>query len=77
MIEVRSRSVSRMQIASARRPVCASDPLRLQPRERRVPRDVNVSGEQRPDLPLVIRVEDIIEGQPAVIEIAVESHPRW
>ena len=50
--------------------------LRLDPGERRVPRDVHVSQELRFDLPLVVRVEDIVEGQTVAPEVLLESIPN-
>src|ERR1700722_1720900 len=52
------------------------DTLGLQPRQRRIPSDVNVAGEVRLHLALVVRVEDIIESQTVPCEIALESVPN-
>ena len=48
---------------------------RLQPRQRRIPGDVNVAGEVRLHLPFVIREEDVVESEAMARKIALKSVP--
>ena len=73
--EVRSRSVSRMAIASALRARRARGAVGLDPRERRVPRDVEMAAEVGLDLGFVVSVEDEVEGQVVREEPALEALP--
>src|SRR4030095_15619678 len=69
--DVRSRSVSRIARAAGLRPRAprARCPSALDPRERRVPRNVDLSRELPLDLPLVVRVQDEFEREPALDEM--------
>jgi hypothetical protein len=50
-------------------------PLRLDPRQRRVPCDVDLTGELPFDHPLVVRIEHEVERQPPLAEVLLEPFP--
>ena len=73
MTEVRSDPYRASATASARRPA-AGQASGAHPGERRIPRDVKMPRKMRLDLSLVVRIENVIERQVALIE-PCESFP--
>ena len=56
-------------------PAPAREPHRLDPGQRRAPRDVHVTAQVRLDLPLVVRIQHVVEGEPARGEPRAEALP--
>ena len=74
--DVRSRSVSRIAMAAIGDAARLGQTSGAHPRERRVPGDVDAAVEQVLDLALVVRVEDVVEGQVLFARTSRGSRPR-